>query len=93
MSAYNKPFGKSEQLKLKVMNIADKVKLKKMYLEEVGEFPPDTDNEYFTYELREYIGEREYKDILENLVCYEPDYKAINNYIEWLEQKVTINRQ
>jgi len=74
---------------MEIMHPADKAKLKQLYVEETGESVPETDIEYFLHDLARGLGRREYWKLIESLYSIEPDAIAINNYIEWLEEKVS----
>ncbi len=70
------------------MNVADKVTLKQMYLNDTGQEIPDTDIEYFLHDVADYMGGEQYREFCNEGLIDEPDAYAIRYYVEWLEQKV-----
>ena len=72
------------------MNVADRVTLKQMYLQDTGQHKPEIDEiEWYLQDVIEFIGLEKYQKAKEETFFFdEPDCKSINHYIEWLEEKI-----
>ena len=68
-----------------------KIEIKRMYLEETGNHPPETDVQGYIEAVRRYFARHDIELRYKDMILYyedEPDFLAIQDYIEWLEQKL-----